>query len=501
MPLSHANVNKEVAVLNYAVQGEIVTRAQRINEDQQKKRPIKYPFPNVIFCNVGNPQTVGNDYLTYPRQVLSLLSEPKLLKDPKVGLLFPADVIARAQRLHDLTGHSGGYTQANGILGVRETIAKFIERRDDAASGRKLGPCDPSQIFMTNGASSAIMITLRLLINGPKDGIMCGVPQYPLYPATIQLYGGSLIPYYLDESKGWSLNIVHIEKMYKQAVRMGITPRALCVINPGNPTGSLLEPSNIDQVIVFCHEHGLMLLADEVYQENIWNKKKKFHSFRERVLALGKPYTDEVQLVSFHSASKGLFGECGRRGGYLEMRNFPKDLFDAFLKLPALEMCANITGQWLMDSVVDPPRVGDASWEQYDRECKALHRSYAHRAHLVMTRLNAIEGIHCLPVEGAFYAFATLKLPQLFIDVAKAAGKEPDAEWCMRLLESTGLATLPGSGFGQYPGTYHFRTTILPSEAMMEDMVKRIERFQTDLLQKYREVPKNNSAAPSASKL
>lgn len=490
MPLSKDNVYKEVPTLNYAVQGVIVNRAQRINEDFQKKRPQSYPFKSVIFCNVGNPQCVGNDYLTFPRQVLSLLAEPKILKSPKLGLLFPPDVIARAKKLHDGTGHSGGYTPANGILAVRETIARFLERRDNEGAGRALKPADPAQIFMTNGASPAIMMTLRLLINGPKDGIMCPLPQYPLYPAAIQLYGGTVIPYYLDENNEWGIDMKHLEKMHKRAVAMGITPRALAVINPGNPTGSVLTTSNIDQIIVFCHQHGMVLLADEVYQENVYSKTKKFHSFRERVLCLGSPYEEEVQMMSFHSASKGLHGECGRRGGYLEMRNFPKDLFDSFLKLPALDMCANITGQWLMDLIAEPPQKGDASWEQYDREYRSSYTSYAYRAQLVVTKLNAIPGIKCLSVDGAFYAFAKLELPPLFVNECKVSGKETDFEWCFRLLEATGLATLPGSAFGQYPGTCHFRTTILPSEETMEDMVKRIEVFQNALFSKYADTSK-----------
>jgi alanine transaminase len=192
-----------------------------------------------------------------------------------------------------------------------------------------------------------------------------------------------------------------------------------------------------------------------------------------------------LQLVSFHSASKGFFGECGRRGGYLELRNFPQDLFDSFLKIPALEMCANISGQWLMEMVMNPPQPGDASYALYKKECDEMQASYLRRARFVVDRLNKIPRIHCNNIDGAFYALASLDLPPSFVATAKAEGKEPDAEWCMQLLEETGLATLPGSGFGQVPGTYHFRTTILPSEELMEEMVKRIAVFQKKFLAKH----------------
>ena len=103
----------------------------------------------------------------------------------------------------------------------------------------------------------------------------------------------------------------------------------------------------------------------------------------------------------------------------------------------------------------------------------------------MVARINKIPGMHCLPVEGAFYIYAKLDLPAAFIAEQKAAGKEPDEGWCLQLLEATGICTLPGSGFGQRRGTYHWRTTILQPAKLMEDVMKDIEKFHRGLLERY----------------
>jgi alanine transaminase len=79
-----------------------------------------------------------------------------------------------------------------------------------------------------------------MLIRTPNDGILCPIPQYPLYSASITLFGGSLLPYYLDESAGWALSINELDRALAEAKKRSITPRALVVINPGNPTGQVM---------------------------------------------------------------------------------------------------------------------------------------------------------------------------------------------------------------------------------------------------------------------
>ncbi|KIH42951.1 hypothetical protein ANCDUO_27057 [Ancylostoma duodenale] len=84
------------------------------------------------------------------------------------------------------------------------------------------------------------------------------------------------------------------------------------------------------------------------------------------------------------------------------------------------------------------------------------------------------------------YAFPQIELPQKAIDKAKSLGQEPDFFYAMQLLESTGVCIVPGSGFGQKQGTYHFRTTILPQPELMKDMLTRFKSFHTKFLQEYK---------------
>jgi aspartate/methionine/tyrosine aminotransferase len=155
------------------------------------------------------------------------------------------------------------------------------------------------------------------IIRNKRDGILIPIPQYPLYSDTITLLGGTEIHYYLDESKGWGLSMEEIKDEVKSARLKGTNPRGLVVINPGNPTGQILEVENMKEIIEFCHKENIILMADEVYQENIYAEGKKFTSFRKVLYDMGEEYND-VQLISFHSVSKGFLGECGHRGGYFE---------------------------------------------------------------------------------------------------------------------------------------------------------------------------------------
>lgn len=101
--------------------------------------------------------------------------------------------------------------------------------------------------------------------------------------------------------------------------RDGFDIRALTIINPGNPTGQVLSRDDLEIICKFCAKYDIVLLADEVYQRNIYDENKQFVSAKK--VALETPGCENLQLVSFHSTSKGLIGECGRRGGYMELHN------------------------------------------------------------------------------------------------------------------------------------------------------------------------------------
>jgi alanine transaminase len=294
------------------------------------------------------------------------------------------------------------------------------------------------------------------------------------------------VPYYLDESSGWGLEINELKQQLQAAREAGTTVRALVVINPGNPTGQVLSEGNQQDIVQFCKDEGLVLLADEVYQHNVYAEGKKFNSFKKVARSMGLEGKDVI-IVSYQSVSKGYYGECGRRGGYMEVTGFPKDVKDELYKLASVNLCSNISGQILMSLVMNPPKVGDKSYEQFARERDAILSSLARRAKMMTEAMNKLEGVSCNAAEGAMYVFPRLHLPERALKAAEASGMVADAFYTRKLLEATGIVMVPGSGFRQVPGTWHFRCTILPAEEKLPGVIKRLTTFHEKFMDEFRD--------------
>ncbi|MBA0865783.1 hypothetical protein Goshw_015339 [Gossypium schwendimanii] len=510
-PVSLNTINPKVIECEYAVRGEIVTLAQKLQEEIQTKpdahpfeeqchADIILPFVNdgfckgllqlqyyketsyvgILYCNIGNPQSLGQQPITFFREVLALCDHPAILDKSETQGLFSADSIERAwQILDQIPGRAtGAYSHSQGIKGLRDTIAAGIEARDGF-------PADPNDIFLTDGASPAVHMMMQLLIRSEKDGILCPIPQYPLYSASIALHGGTLVPYYLDEATGWGLEVSELKKQLETSRSKGITVRALVVINPGNPTGQVLAEENQKAIVEFCKQEGLVLLADEVYQENVYVPEKKFHSFKKVSRSMGYGEKD-IAVVSFQSVSKGYYGECGKRGGYMEVTGFGADVREQIYKVASVNLCSNISGQILASLVMSPPKVGDESYESYSAERDGILSSLARRAKTLEDAFNKLEGVTCNKAEGAMYLFPRIDLPEKAIKAAEAAKKAPDAYYCQRLLAATGIVFVPGSGFRQVPGTWHFRCTILPQEEKIPAIVTRLTDFHKSFMDEFR---------------
>jgi aspartate/methionine/tyrosine aminotransferase len=448
MPIRLTDLSLTVLETQYAVRGPIVARATELERAGRK----------ILYCNIGNPQALGQKPLSYVRQVLALCEYPELMKGPAASA-FPADVVEAAARIIEGTKHGlGAYSESKGVRAIREAIARFISERDGI-------PSDADSIFLSDGASKSVEMALRILISGPSDGIMLPIPQYPLYDATITLFGGRKVPYYLDEDDGWHLSRELLDTAFLDAVRKGIKVKAICVLNPGNPTGSVLDHENISMIIDFARSHDLSIITDEVYQEDVYFTDFRFYSFAKVMAEKG---VSDVSLFSLHSISKGFIGECGHRGGYMEIRNVPGEVLDQITKLQSLSLCSNLPGQVVTYCMVTPPKVGDPSYPLYIEERDTIMNRLRERAAILAHGLDGIPGISCTPIAGAMYAFPRITLP---------AGRS-DEDYCLTLLEKTGVCVVPGSGFGQKPGTAHFRTTILPSTDEIREEIEKVALFQ-----------------------
>jgi len=449
-------INQAIVRAEYAVRGELAIKAESLREELKKDPEAKdrLGFDQVISANIGNPQQLGQKGLTYLRQVIALTEYPDLLENKDTLKLFPADAINRAKAIIDEIGSTGAYTHSKGIPSIRQHVAEFIEARD----GYK---ADPERIYLTAGASQGVSNIMQVIISSPQTGVLIPIPQYPLYTATLSLLSAQACPYYLKEKEGWSSSIEEIKQSLHGARDQGTDVRAIVVINPGNPTGACLDVEHMQEIIKLAKEESLVLLADEVYQTNIFLPERPFKSFRKVLYDMGEPYASTVELVSFHSTSKGQIGECGRRGGYFEMINFDEKVEDQIYKLASAQLCAPVSGQIGLDIMVKPPQEGDESKELYFKEIEGTQEELRRRSNILLEAFTKLEGVECTDAQGAMYLFPTITLPQKAVAKAKEQGKAADAFYCLELLSRTGICVVPGSGFGQAEGTLHFRTTFL----------------------------------------
>uniref|UniRef100_A0A669C4A0 Alanine aminotransferase 1 n=1 Tax=Oreochromis niloticus TaxID=8128 RepID=A0A669C4A0_ORENI len=494
-------MNPTVKKVEYAVRGPIVQRAVEL--ERELSEGMKKPFAEVIKANIGDAHAMGQQPITFFRQVLALCSYPELLSDST----FPEDAKSRACRiLQSCGGNSmGAYSASQGIDSVRQDVARYIERRDGGVA------CDPDNIYLTTGASDGIVKTtssprgasgqradvglqefknktmLKLLVCGEgttRTGVMIPIPQYPLYSAALAELGAVQIDYFLNEEKCWSLDITELQRAVNEA-RQYCNPRALCIINPGNPTGQVQSRQCIEDVIRFAAKERLFLMADEVYQDNVYAEGCQFHSFKKVLFEMGPEYAETVELASFHSTSKCYMGECGFRGGYMEIINMDDEVKDQLTKLLSVRLCPPVPGQALMDLVVNPPQPGEPSYGSFIKERTATLSALAEKAKLTEQVLNTVQGISCNPVQGAMYSFPRITIPEKAVKEATEKGQQPDMFYCMKMLEETGICLVPGSGFGQKDGTYHFRMTILPPTDKLKILLNKVKEFHQRFTQQY----------------
>lgn len=314
---------------------------------------------------------------------------------------------------------------------------------------------------------------------------MIPIPQYPIYSATIDRFSGQKVGYYLDEKSGWGLNLKELERSLADAKAQGINVNSFVLINPGNPTGQVLSKKEIQDIVKFCSKHGLVLLADEVYQENVYDDNAEFYSCKRAAYDTGLIQDDAIELVSFHSTSKGLFGECGRRGGYFELVGFDPNVKDCLYKLASAHLCSNVPGQVMTSLMVNGPKPGDESYESHEAEMKAIYDGLKRRGTIVCKGLNDIPGFSCQEAQGAMYIFPRVTLPQGAIELAEENGIAADTLYAVSLLENTGICVVPASGFGQEAGRFGFRTTFLPSETEMIRVVAEIRKHHEDFCSRF----------------
>lgn len=328
--------------------------------------------------------------------------------------------------------NKNGYAPSSGIKEAVQAI------RDE---GAKKGIKNIRDVFVTHGASEAIDICLTALVNDGEN-VLTPTPGYPLYTAISAKLSAYENPYYLDESNGWQPDIDDIKK------KINSKTKAIVLINPNNPTGSLYKKEILEEIIKLAEENNLVIFADEIYDKLLFDGQKHIS-----IASLNS----EVPMITFGGLSKNYMVPGFRIGWGIVSGNEAKlkDYLGAINRILRSRLSANHPEQYGIKIALE----GDQS-----HLVEAMKKLQVRRD-ITFEMLNQIEGISCVKPEGAFYAF-----PKIETD-------KTDFEFVTGLIKETGVVVVHGSGFGQVPGTRHFRVVFLPEDDILRRAYKKIGDF------------------------
>ncbi|MES2582271.1 MAG: pyridoxal phosphate-dependent aminotransferase [Pseudomonadota bacterium] len=359
--------------------------------------------------------------------------------------------------------NSAGYSDSKGIFAARKAV--MHETQKQGIAGVTL-----DDIYLGNGASELItMATNALLDDG--DELLLPMPDYPLWTAATSLSGGTPVHYLCDEANGWMPNL--------DDIRAKITPKTkgIVVINPNNPTGVLYSDALLKSIVEIAREHGLVILADEVYDKVLYDGVK-----HTAIASL----SSDVLTLTFNSLSKS-YRSCGYRAGWLVVSGDKKsatDYIEGLNMLSNMKLCSNVPGQWAIQTALG----GYQSINDLVCEGGRLRR----QRDLAYELITAIPGVSCVKPSAALYMFP--KLDPAVYPIAD------DRQFFLELLRETRVMLVQGTGFNwQQPD--HFRIVFLPHEDDLREAISRIAKFLESYRKSHGTQPAQTQGQPSAIKL
>ncbi|MBK6294494.1 MAG: pyridoxal phosphate-dependent aminotransferase [Rhodoferax sp.] len=395
-------ISKSAKLANvcYDIRGPIMDRARQMEEEGHK----------IIKLNIGNLAVFGFD-------------SPEEIQQDMIRNL----------------PNSAGYSDSKGIFAARKAVMHSTQQQ--GVKGVTL-----DDIYLGNGASELIvMATNALLDNG--DELLLPAPDYPLWTAAVSLSGGTPVHYTCDEANGWMPNL--------DDMKSKITPRTkgIVVINPNNPTGALYSDALLLAIVELAREHGLVLFADEVYDKVLYD------GARHTAIA---SLSEDVLTLTFNSLSKS-HRSCGYRAGWLIVsgdKKAAKDYIEGLNMLSNMRLCANVPGQWAIQTALG----GHQSINELVGQGGRLRR----QRDLAYELLTAIPGVSCVKPSAALYMFPKLD-PTLY-------PIEDDQQFFLEMLEETRVMLVQGTGFN-WPRPDHFRIVFLPHEDDLREAIGRMAKF------------------------
>ena len=390
---------ERLSEVRYEIRGELARRARDLEAQGRK----------LIKLNIGNPGAFG-------------FRAPEHLQRAITGDIDRTDP----------------YTHQQGLPAAREAIAAAYARRG-------MPNAHPDRVFVGNGVSELIDLSLRALLN-PGDEVLVPSPDYPLWSAATILNDGRPVYYRCDADDGFLPDPVEIETLVSSRTR------AIVLINPNNPTGATYPRELLERIVAIAAKHRLLLLVDEIYDQVLYDDA------RFEPLA---PLAGDVPCLTFSGLSK-VHRACGWRIGWALLSGDGEavgNFHHAMDLLGALRLCANVPGQYAVDAAVNGP-------DTISPLCAPGGRLYETRR-AVIEACAASEHLELVAPAGALYAF-----PAVVGDAAKGFD---DHDFALELMESEGVLVVPGSSFN-VPYRNHFRVTLLPEAEVMREVFARIDR-------------------------
>jgi alanine-synthesizing transaminase len=347
---------------------------------------------------------------------------------------FPTPDHIKRALLDAVSSNFNYYADSEGILELREAIVN-----KESQKGLSVNTED---VLVTNGISEGLDMVAASIVE-PNSEILMPGPYYPPYASYVKFYGGKPIEFKLTEDGAPDLDDIK-SKITSKA-------RALCIINPNNPTGEVFNSKNLKQLMDVAAEHDMYIICDEIYDKLVFDRK---------FTGIGKVAKD-APVILLNGFSK-VYLMTGWRCGYICMNSDCQKLENIRNNIPKLarvRIATNLPVQKAAVAALQGP-------QEYIAETVTKLKK---RRDLVVKRLNEIDGISCKLPNGAFYTF-----PKILHNRWK-----DDKDFVLNLLNKTGILTVHGSGFGKL-GRGHFRIVYLPKEQVLEEAMDKLSDFVND---------------------
>ncbi len=391
-------VTRRASNIEYAIRDVIVHTKQLIKDGKK-----------IYYLNIGDPPAF--DFKT-----------PQNVKD----------ALCKAVQKDD-----NYYSPSEGRLDLREAIVR---------KEKKVNNIDitADNVVITEGISEGIQMILGALVD-KGDEILFPGPTYPPYISYTRFFDGTPVSYETIEEEGWHPNIDDLRSKITKKTR------AIVIINPNNPTGSVYDGKTVKEILAIAGEHDLPVLTDEIYDQLTY--EKEFVS----AACLSK----DVPVVGLNGFSK-VYQMTGLRLGYMYFKGEGKQL-DALKegveKECRIRICANTPVQIAATAALNGPQ----------EMVKDIVDRLRQRRDFSWKRLNEIEGISTTKPEGAFYIFPKIR------DIGTRW--KTDMDFVVQLLKETGVLIVNGSGFDPVYGKGHARIVFLPPIEELDEAFNALEKF------------------------